>query len=166
MEGTSKSITDIFGHKLRIRVCGICIKHNQILLVRHKGLGKEGAFWAPPGGGMVYGTTAAENLKREFEEETRLKIQVGTFLGVHEYLGPPLHTVELFFNVNITGGTLQLGTDPEMNENEQILDEVAFKDFNWILRNKGPKLHHLLNIASSSEDLVKFRGYFLRQNIK
>ena len=70
MEDIQNEIVSSFGNKLRIRVCGICIEENKILLVRHHSIGKSGILWAPPGGGMIYGETSEQALIREFVEET------------------------------------------------------------------------------------------------
>ena len=64
-------------------------------------------------GGLQYGESMQECLKREFEEETGLQVKVKRFLFVNEFLQPPLHAVEFFFEVRITGGNLRTGTDPE-----------------------------------------------------
>lgn len=165
MDKTSKKIADVFGNRLRVRVCGILLKDGKILLVKHNGIGSLGEFWAPPGGGMDFGSSAEENLKREFLEETGYKIEVEDFLCVHEHLNPPLHAIELFFKVKLTGGSLIKGTDPEMSQNEQIISEIDYKDINWIMRNRGERLHHLLNIAEKPEDLIKFEGYFFKDKI-
>ncbi|MGD1843339.1 MAG: NUDIX domain-containing protein, partial [Thermonemataceae bacterium] len=100
-----------FGNQLRVRVCGICVQDNQLLLVKHQGL-QQGYLWAPPGGGMQFGESAETCLVREFEEETGLQIAVEQFLFVHEFLRPPLHGIELFFTVTVKQGTLRIGYDP------------------------------------------------------
>ena len=114
MQQAKDLINNAYGQKLRVRVCGICIQEDLILLVKHKHLGNTGTLWAPPGGGMEYGESAHEALKREFEEETNLEVIIKDFLFVHEYLDPPLHGIELFFRVEIVGGNLKLGQDPEL----------------------------------------------------
>jgi 8-oxo-dGTP pyrophosphatase MutT (NUDIX family) len=74
----SKEIESKFGHHLRIRVNGVLIEENKILLVKHK-MSADRDFWSTPGGGMQFGSTAQENLVREFLEETGLKIRVEEF---------------------------------------------------------------------------------------
>ena len=78
------TIVEQFGNKIRVRVCGICIENAKILLVKHHALTKSGEFWSPPGGGMDFGESAENNLKREFLEETGLVVDVEKFLFVHE----------------------------------------------------------------------------------
>ena len=65
----SKEIESKFGHHLRIRVNGVLIEGNKILLVKHR-MGSSRDFWSTPGGGMQFGSSAQENLVREFLEET------------------------------------------------------------------------------------------------
>ena len=105
-----------YSDKLRVRVCGICLQDNKLLLVRHQATIGNHAFWAPPGGGLEYGETVQECLKREFLEETGLQVEVIRFLYLNEFLQPPLHALELFFEVRVTGGTLRTGTDPEASK--------------------------------------------------
>src|SRR5205814_2113551 len=90
-------LIEIFGNKLRVRVCGICIKDQTILLIKHKYLGPKNELWAPPGGGLNFGENARTSLEREFKEETGLNVRVEDFLFIHEFLNPPLHAIELFF---------------------------------------------------------------------
>ena len=50
-------IANKFGNRLRIRACGLLIKEKKILLIKHEGLGKLNALWAPPGGAVEFGET-------------------------------------------------------------------------------------------------------------
>ena len=50
MKDIQKTIVENFGNKLRVRVCGICIENNKILMVNHHSLNKGDDFWGPPGG--------------------------------------------------------------------------------------------------------------------
>jgi len=160
MEDIKKEIVSSFGNKLRIRVCGICIEENKILLVRHHSIGKSGILWAPPGGGMVYGETSEQALIREFIEETGLVIKVEHFLCVNEYLTPPLHAIELFFIVKKTGGTLQTGTDPELDSNRQIITDLAWISVEELLEIPKDSLHSLLHSIKSIADLYNLTGFY------
>ena len=160
MDRSNNLVRDKFGGKLRVRVCGICIVRDKILLVNHLGLNEENEFWAPPGGGMDFGLSAEENLKREFKEETGLDIGIKKFLFVHEFVDAPLHAVELFFDVEIIGGDLLVGTDPELCKTDQIIFQIDYKDFKWINRHRGNKLHQLLNHVKNLDELTNLEGYF------
>lgn len=128
-------------------------------MVLHTALGKDGSLWAPPGGGMEYGENAHEALKREFMEETHLDIEVERFLFVHEYLDPPLHGIELFFEVKILSGKLKTGTDPEMEADAQIITQVEFKSFEEIQQLPKAHLHYAIQNISSFDSLLKRTGY-------
>lgn len=166
MEKRKEVITEVFGNRLRVRVSGICIHEENILLVNHQGINEENEFWAPPGGGMDFGHSAEENLIREFEEETSLQVKVKDFLCVNEFIGEPLHAVELFFLVETIGGILQKGTEPELPEAIEMIKNVEYKPWSWIRLQPPEKLHNLLHITSSLEDLLKLQGYFLLRKNK
>ncbi|MGD9328793.1 MAG: NUDIX domain-containing protein [Cyclobacteriaceae bacterium] len=154
-----EKIIEKFGNKLRVRVCGILIEKGKILLIRHKSLGKNGVLWAPPGGGMLFGEHAEETIKREFEEETGLKIKVERFLFTHEFLKPPLHAIELFFEVSRLEGALKTGYDPEMKKNEQIITDATYLDMDQISKMDHDSIHNVLRKVSNLKDLLYLDGY-------
>ncbi len=122
-----EEVVQNFGNRVRLRVCGICLAGEQVLLANHRGIGPLENFWIPPGGGVHFGESAPEALRREFQEETGLEVRVGEFMFVNEFIGPPLHAVELFFRVYPEGGRPGKGTDPEMVG--QIITGVAYMGF-------------------------------------
>lgn len=156
----NKHVEKKFGNKVRIRVCGICISQGRLLLVKHKGLGPEGQLWIPPGGGMHFGESAEECLKREVAEETGLEVKAGRFLFIHEYVQPPLHAVELFFIAELQGGELKTGTDPELSDKEQIITDVAFLSAEEISGIEMDLRHEMLKRYGEPEELTGLRGYF------
>lgn len=149
-----------YGNRLRLRVCGICINNNKLLLIRHKGLGDLGELWLPPGGGVEKGQAIPENLEREFLEETGLKVTTGSFLFVHEHLQEPLHAVELFFTVRILGGELITGSDPELPANQQLIQEARYFSFEEIKALDPRGIHAMLRHCNSLEELNNAKGYF------
>ncbi len=153
------SIMSLYGNRLRARVCGICIKDAEILLINHQSL-SESDFWAPPGGGISFGEKAEDCLVREFMEETGLSISVGQFLFACEFIHPPLHSIELFFEVSILGGALKMGIDPEMSENDQIIKDAKFVSLAEIKTMKPNSLHGLFKFGSSPDEVLGLRGYF------
>lgn len=139
----STKIAEVFGDKIRIRVCGILIQDDKMLLIRHSGIGKHDIFWSPPGGGLEFGENITTALIREFKEETGLEIRPTEFLGIHEHIEPPLHAVEFYFNVEQISGELKIGHDPELAEN-QIIQSISFKDIAEISSISLEKKHALL----------------------
>ena len=100
MSSTTEQINKIYGEKLRIRVCGILIHENKLLLVHHKSLGQIGSLWAPPGGGMEYGEDARGALKREFLEETSFSLDF-LYLGDFKLMMNRTNIKEhIFFGLN------------------------------------------------------------------
>ena len=160
MDKIQQQIDHQYGEKLRVRVCGICIENDKILLVHHRSLGKTNSLWAPPGGGMNYGEDAKEALKREYLEETGCEIEVGNFIFIHEYLDPPLHGIELFFEVKIISGKPQLGTDPEMSGDAQLLTSIGFYDLNQFQQDRIDSLHYVLQNVKNLNELINLKGYF------
>lgn len=164
MSSIQDEIVQVFGNKLRVRVSGICIEDQKVLLVKHHSIGEKGIFWSPPGGGVNFGESCEDSLKREFLEETHLEIEIQDFLFVHEFLNPPLHAIELFFKVKRIKGELLTGSDPEMAKNRQIIHEVKFFSLDEI-RKEDPDLFH--GIFSTIEDLNSLfeqKSHFLVKN--
>ena len=140
----NENLINQYGNQLRIRICGICVQDNKILLINHSGLSESNEFWSPPGGGLQFGETIEECLKREFLEETNTIILVGKFLKIREFLKPPLHAIELYYEVKIASGIVKKGFDPEMEE--QIINDIQWFNSEQILEKEG---------GSISEGLVE-----------
>jgi 8-oxo-dGTP diphosphatase len=147
-----------FGHKLRVRACGICTNETGILLVSQRLLGND--FWSPPGGGIDFGESAETCLKREFAEETGLTVEVGDFLFACEFIQKPLHAIELFFNINSHSGHLALGSDPELPANHQLLTDLKFIEWHEIKRMDHNSLHGLFRILNDPIAITQLRGYY------
>ena len=151
-------VHQLYGNRVRVRTCGICIINDRIVMVNHKFLA-DGDFWAPPGGGIEFGEEAGAGLKREFLEETGLVIDTGPFLFACELVKPPLHTVELFFHVVHKGGELRTGTDPESGQN-QIIKEVKLLTTSELRKLGASNLHGVLARYPDISQVTSLRGYF------
>ncbi|MEJ2005913.1 MAG: NUDIX domain-containing protein [Cyclobacteriaceae bacterium] len=66
----NERIISEFGNRIRIRVCGILIRDGSLLLAEHRGIGENGSILIPPGGGVEFGESLKDALRREFREET------------------------------------------------------------------------------------------------
>lgn len=163
---SSNIVQTTFGHRLRVRVCGLCFSGDDLLLVRHRGLGEKGYLYAPPGGEMHYGEEAEAALLREIEEETGLQVAVSEFLFVYEYRALPLHALELFFAADLIGGTLRLGNDPELRDEEQLIEEVRFMSPEAIAHERGGSMHDMIHRCHPPKELLSWRGYFEFENKK
>ena len=98
---------------------------NRVLLVKQRHEGKD--IWMLPGGGIEAGENALEAAAREVKEETGLTVSVGNLLWhVEEVSQKKGQRFVNFFLAEVTGGTLELGEDPERIEEGQVLAELRF----------------------------------------
>lgn len=124
-----------FAGKVRVRVNGILIEQGRMLLVQLQSPTRKRPFWTPPGGGVQFGETLEEALKREFVEETGLHVRVRKLLFVSEYVQPPWHAVDHYFLVELVGGSLVQGNDPELGPDQQMIRDIQFMDRESIRRS-------------------------------
>jgi 8-oxo-dGTP diphosphatase len=151
-------VHQFYGNKLRVRVCGLCEVNDQLLLINHKGINKTN-FWAPPGGGLNFGESTDECLKREYREETGLTIRVEDFLFFCEFIQPPLHAIELFFNIKTTSNELVTGRDPEAGS-PSLITEAKFITWKEIKSLPPDQLHGIFRYVDHPSKVSKLRGHF------
>lgn len=154
--------TAAYSDKVRPRICGICLQGDKLLLVRHQTTVANNAFWAPPGGGLQFGEKVENCLKREMLEETGFNVEIKRFLFINEFLQPPLHAVELFFEVRIVDGAITKGTDPEAAPDQQLIEEVAFLSLPEIQKIPRADKHRVLQHLISLDDLFGMTHHFLK----
>lgn len=159
MENDGAQLLEAYGNRVRLRVSGICIENDKILLVGHKMPGHQEAFWAPPGGGIQFGETARVGLEREFLEETGLKVCVGEMLLLNEFIGPPLHAIEIFFKIEGYTGTLNKGTDPEFSDSDQIIQQVRFMRLDEIRALPYKASHRIFRDIDNLQDIFKLGNF-------
>jgi len=116
----------IYRQELRLRVCGLLVKDDHILLAQIHSPVIDDLIWTPPGGGLQYGETMVEGVKREFLQETNLQITVHDLLHINELVQQPFHAVEFYFEVEKRSGELKLGTDPELGWNQQLMHDLQW----------------------------------------
>ncbi len=133
-----------FQGRTRVRVCGLLVEDDSILLAQILSPVTKSLVWIPPGGGLQFGETMKECLIREFHEETNLQIDVQHLIHINELVADPYHALEFYFEVTKTGGELALGSDPEMSDDKQLL-----KDLKWI------KIDELTEIKFAPQSLLK-----------
>ncbi|MDH5379850.1 MAG: NUDIX hydrolase [Cyclobacteriaceae bacterium] len=147
-----------FGGRVRLRVCGLLIEDNKILLVEHSGLNESKSFWIPPGGGLNFGEKLEKALEREFLEETGIKIKTKELLFCNQHINLPLHAVELFFSVEKIGGTFKKGIDPELSDENQIIRSVKYVTIEKLLIIPDENKHEILKDLINFESILKKTG--------
>ena len=88
--------------KPTIRVAGLLIHEGSILMVE-QGRGDE-RYWLLPGGGVQFGETLSDALRRELQEELGLRVGVQRLVAIVESISPQpdyaKHVVHLIFEIS------------------------------------------------------------------
>lgn len=144
--------------KVRVRGCGLLIERDSVLLLKHEGLGADGALWSPPGGGVEFGQDARATVQREFREETGIEVIVGPFLFANEHIDSKHHALELFFQVTRLSGDIKLGEDPELKT--QILTDIRFLNMLEIRQLPATSVHSMFSRIENLNELLELQGYY------
>ena len=151
-------IASELGNRIRVRVCGILFQEETLLMINHKGLyGHD--FWSLPGGGLEFGDSAGQTLKREFQEECGLTVEPGHFAFTCEVIKPPLHAIELFFRINRFEGRPMAGIDPERGKN-QIISDLRFMSWDQIHQLQPYQLHPIFGLFDHPSKIRECSGHF------
>jgi ADP-ribose pyrophosphatase YjhB (NUDIX family) len=85
-----------------IRVAGLLVHEGSILMVE-QGRGGD-RYWLLPGGGVQFGETLSDALKREFDEELGMRVGVQRLVAIVESISPDpayaKHVVHLVFEIS------------------------------------------------------------------
>lgn len=129
----------------RVRVAGILIEDDKILLIEH--LKKDKRYWLVPGGGVDWGESTAEALIREYKEETNLDISVEKFLFLSETIAPDKqkHVINLYFQIKVLKNSI---------ENMQLGDEKNLIDLRFITKNEIENIKLYPNIKTQLIQLL------------
>lgn len=132
-----------FSERLRLRACGLLVRDSAILLIKIHSPVINQLVWMPPGGEIKFGESLKKGVKREFREEAKISVEVGDLLYVNELMENLFHAVECYFEVNHAEGKATLGSDPELETEEQLIE-----DLQWI------PIKELRDIPFAPRDLI------------
>ena len=98
---------------IRVRVGVAVVQDGKILLVPHYDTDSGPVQWLIPGGQLKPGESLEEAARREFEEETGLRVQECRLLDISEVVPPerPYHSITITYSGTVEGGQIR----PEPN---------------------------------------------------
>ena len=104
-----------------IRVTGVLIENNDILLVKQKLSDKRN--WSLPGGKLERGETIQQGIVREIKEETGLDVEIDCLLYVCDVSTSDNTLLHISFLLRRVGGTVAL---PSNEFDENPINDVQF----------------------------------------
>ncbi len=104
-----------------IRITGILIENNEILLVQQKLSDKRN--WSLPGGRLEKGETLSQGLIREMKEETGLDVELVRMLYVCDVASSSNTILHITFLIKRVGGEIEL---PSNEFDENPIHDVKF----------------------------------------
>ncbi|MCZ8155122.1 MAG: NUDIX hydrolase [Leptospira sp.] len=106
---------------LRVRVAALIQdSKGKVLLVQQKK--KANGYWLLPGGGIEFGESADEALRRELKEELDLEVTKSFFLLLNESIDPDKrrHLIQLVFSVQVKALV------PRLNPKERAISGFGY----------------------------------------
>lgn len=145
------------GRTPTLRVSGVLVEERRLLMVEQERLGER--YWLLPGGGVGFGETLSEALRREFLEELGMRVAVDRLLAIVESISPDpayvKHVVHLMFAVSAAREVPPVPRDDAVLS-AAFLDEVELRNLD--LR---PPINEFL--CDCTRDLPKWPQYLGRR---
>lgn len=131
----------------RIVVGTLPVRDGRVYLAR-RSIEPAVGLWTYPGGFLEIGESTQEGARRETEEETQLRVEIGRLIGA--YSRPQLGVVTLIYEATVVGGEALPGLETlevrDFGPDEIPWDELAFttgesalRDWIASLPGRGPR---------------------------
>lgn len=143
----------------RIVVGTLPVRSGRVYLAR-RSIEPAAGRWTYPGGFLEVGESAQEGARRETEEETLLRVEVGRLIGA--YSRPHVGVVTLIYEATVVGGQPLPGVESsevrDFGPDEVPWEELAFTTAesalrDWIasLPGRGPRFEPELYVTGDPE---------------
>jgi ADP-ribose pyrophosphatase YjhB (NUDIX family) len=144
----------------RLVVGTLPVRDGRVYLAR-RSIEPGAGLWTYPGGYLEVGEAAQEGARRETEEETQLRVEVGRLIGA--YSRPYAGVVTLIYEADIVGGEALPGVetsevrafDPDeipWGELAFTTAESALRDWVGSLPGRGPRFEPELYVTGDPEE--------------
>jgi ADP-ribose pyrophosphatase YjhB (NUDIX family) len=144
----------------RLVVGTLPVRAGRVFLAR-RSIEPGAGLWTYPGGFLEVGESAQEGARRETEEETELRIEVGRLIGA--YSRPHVGVVTLIYEATVVGGQPLPGVETievrDFGPDEIPWAELAFttaesalRDWVASLPGRGPRFEPELYVTGDPEN--------------
>ena len=144
----------------RLVVGTLPVREGRVFLAR-RSIEPGAGLWTYPGGFLEIGESAQEGARRETEEETQLRVEVGRLIGA--YSRPHVSVVTLIYEATVVGGEALPGVETievrDFGPDEIPWEELAFttgesalRDWVASLPGRGPRFEPELYVTGDSGD--------------
>ena len=144
----------------RLVVGTLPVRAGRVFLAR-RSIEPGAGLWTYPGGFLEIGESAQEGARRETEEETQLRIEVGRLIGA--YSRPHVGVVTLVYEATVVGGEALPGVETtevrDFGPDEIPWEELAFttaesalRDWVASLPGRGPRFEPELYVTGDPSD--------------
>ncbi len=144
----------------RLVVGTLPVRAGRVFLAR-RSIEPGAGLWTYPGGFLEIGESAQEGARRETEEETQLRIEVGRLIGA--YSRPHVGVVTLVYEATVVGGQALPGVEttevrdfgPDeipWGELACTTAESALRDWVGSLPGRGPRFEPELYVTGDPSD--------------
>ena len=125
--------------KIRPTALLVAVKNNKILVIDGNDYHKSEKFYRLIGGGIEFGETGEQALKREVKEEINAEIENVKYLGLIEnifnYEGKNRHEIVLLYQANFKDKNIYKKGDMKILESRQP-EKVYLLDKKTVLKSK------------------------------
>ena len=144
----------------RLVVGTLPVRAGRVFLAR-RSIEPGAGLWTYPGGFLEVGESAQEGARRETEEETQLRIEVGQLIGA--YSRPHVGVVTLIYEATVVGGQPLPGVETievrDFGPDEIPWEDLAFttaesalRDWVASLPGRGPRFEPELFVTGDAAD--------------